>query len=264
LGKNQKINAMKNLFYIQLIILSLVSAISCSKDSNNPASALGNSQNSGSGQGGSNARFTIAGNNLFTVSNQNLTVFNINDADNPSYSGQTSVGNSIETIFGRGNTLFIGASDGMYIYDMTNPISARLIARPPHFPAHDPVVADDSFAYVTLHDGWVNTTFHSNTNQLLIYNITNLANPVQVVTRDMKHPYGLGIDNKTLFVCDDGLKIFDVSKIPNIVQKNHFLIEANDVIPNNGDLLVIGNNGLYQYQYAKDTISLLSKINIVQ
>jgi hypothetical protein len=254
---------MKKYIYIQIIALGCLIAAGCSKDSPGNSALSPNSPGS-AGQGSSTARFTIAGNNLFTVSSQNLTVFDITNPDNPSYTGETHVGQSIETIFSRGNTLFIGAENGMYIYDMTNPLSARLIAQPPHFPAGDPVVADDQYAYVTLHDGWLQNGTHSTTNQLLIYDITDLTNPTLVLTQEMTHPNGLGIDNKTLFVCDDGLKVFDVTNIPGIVQKNHFAIEANDVIPNNGDLLVIGSTGLYQYAYDKETISLLSKINIAQ
>ncbi len=84
----------------------------------------------------------------------------------------------------------------------------------------------------------------------------------------MTNPHGLGIDNSTLFICDgnDGLKAFNAADI-NTIDKNllaHYKnINARDVIPYNNTLIMIGEDGLFQYDYSnpKD-IKLLSSIAI--
>jgi hypothetical protein len=84
----------------------------------------------------------------------------------------------------------------------------------------------------------------------------------------MSNPHGLGKDGNTLFICDGtaGLKVFDatspeaISTTPVMTAGN---IQATDVIPLNQHLLMIGEDGLYQYDYSNLTnITLLSKIAV--
>jgi len=84
----------------------------------------------------------------------------------------------------------------------------------------------------------------------------------------MAGPYGLGIDDNILFVCDGdaGLKIYNASD-PLTIDENmlaHFPdIQAYDVIPINGILILIGEDGIYQYDYQDiENIQLLSIIDI--
>ena len=82
----------------------------------------------------------------------------------------------------------------------------------------------------------------------------------------MQEPYGLGIDSKTLFVCDGiaGLKVYNADDPKNLVKIAWFSdVNAFDVIPYNGVLMMIGTGGLYQYDYTGPAnISLLSQIPI--
>ena len=84
----------------------------------------------------------------------------------------------------------------------------------------------------------------------------------------MSEPYGLGIDEKTLFVCDGqaGLKIYDATdplRIDMNMLKNYTNLKAYDVIPYNNILIMIAQDGIYQYDYADlQNIRLLSKIPI--
>ena len=71
----------------------------------------------------------------------------------------------------------------------------------------------------------------------------------------MRNPHGLGLDSNVLFVAEGefGLKVFDVSDIYDI--DNQLLSEikdyhAFDVIPFNQVLIMIGEDGLYQFDYA--------------
>ncbi len=82
----------------------------------------------------------------------------------------------------------------------------------------------------------------------------------------MKNPKGLGIDNGKLFLCDDGLQIFK-STNPLTVLGNklaHYKgMDGFDVIPYNGILMMIADDGLYQYDYYDiDKIQFLSKLPI--
>ena len=82
----------------------------------------------------------------------------------------------------------------------------------------------------------------------------------------MENPYGLGIDNASLFICEGnkGLKSFDASNPLDIKLQQHFKdINAFDVIPLNNILMVIGKEGLYQYDYTdKTNLKLLSVIKV--
>ena len=84
----------------------------------------------------------------------------------------------------------------------------------------------------------------------------------------MLNPHGLGIDNKTLFLCegDFGLKVFNASDVTAIDQNllTHFKdLKSYDVIPLGGTLMMVGADGLYQYDY-KDpkNLKLLSIIPV--
>ena len=84
----------------------------------------------------------------------------------------------------------------------------------------------------------------------------------------MFNPHGLGIDHPLLFICDGaaGLKVYDATN-PLAISSNmiaHFPdIDTFDVIPLNGVLLLIGHDGLFQYDYSDpQNIVLLSHITI--
>jgi hypothetical protein len=82
----------------------------------------------------------------------------------------------------------------------------------------------------------------------------------------MTEPYGLGIDTKTLFVCDGsaGLKIYDATdpfRIDEHLLKTFTDINATDVIPAGASLILLATDGIYQYDYSDlQNIYLLSKI----
>ena len=86
----------------------------------------------------------------------------------------------------------------------------------------------------------------------------------------MVNPHGLGKNGDLLFICDGtaGLKIYDASDPWNIT--GHLIysypyINAFDVIPIGKVLILIGNDGLYQYNYSNvKNITLLSSILVVK
>lgn len=252
MGKNLKTKFMKRVYILFIVSGFVLSIITCENDrSYNGDSA---------GKGGSTARFTIAANNLYTVSNEELKVFDLTDASNPEPKGTTSLGFGIETIFPYGNHLFIGTQTGMKIIDITDPDHPLYVSEYEHIYSCDPVVVEGSYAYVTLNS--LNSWCGRNVNRLEIIDISDLYNPNLIKQYNMESPLGLGIDENLLFVCDNGLKVYDVTDKLNAKLLYHYSIKANDVIPYGNILLVTGNDGLYQYRYNAGEITLLSKLSI--
>jgi len=257
---------MKNVLYLVFVTFLLAS---CAQESmwNSSGEA-----SPGSGRGGSMARFAISGDMLYTVSTSTLKVFNLEDAATPKYSSgrDVQVGFDIETIFPMDTLLFIGSRSGMFVYDIVEPRFPQLISQVSHFRSCDPVVAQGNYAYVTL-----NTNFNScgstSNNVLDIYDITNLSNPILKKTVQLSGPTGLGVDGDKLFVCDRGLKVFNISDPMNIRQIDDLfditevdVSAAYDVIPIDGLLILVAQEGLFQFDYTGDRLKFVSKIEIKQ
>lgn len=213
------------------------------------------------GVSGSMARFSLLGNYLYTVSDYYLNVFNISQPENPVFASQKSIGWQIETIYAFKGNLFIGSKAGVYIFNTTNPAEPSQLSMFSHLTICDPVIADDNFAYVTLHDG---TTCHGTINELDVLDISNLSNPHNIKTYPLTNPHGLSKDGNTLFICDGsaGLKVFDASDVYNIkLLQTVPGINAYDIIAMNKNAIVVTTNGLYQYDYTNSRqLTLRSKI----
>jgi len=220
------------------------------------------------GQGGSMARFTIASHYLYCIDNTDMNLVDISNAGSPVIWNKLNVGFNIETIFPYGDKLFIGSRNGMYIYDNSNPSSPVQLSLYTHITSCDPVVVQGDYAYVTLRSG---TPCQGFTNVLEVIDIKNLYAPVLVKSYPMYNPHGLGIDNDVLFICDGdaGLKIYDAADINTIdkhLLRHYGTVQAYDVIPvsNTNTLIMIGSDGLYQYNYNNpDDIQLISEIPVI-
>jgi hypothetical protein len=219
----------------------------------------------GIGVGGSMARFTLFDQYLYAVDISNLRLFNVSSAESPVLEKEMNIGWNIETIFPCDDKLFIGGQTGMIIYSLEDPSDPEYIANFWHASSCDPVVVEGEYAYVTLRAG---NLCGNNLSQLDVIDISDINNPLLVKVYPMEEPYGLGIDNSVLFICDGdaGLKIYNASDPDNIT--SHVLAEypdinAFDVIPLGEVLLMIGIDGLYQYDYADlENIYQLSHIPI--
>ena len=245
-------------FIYTLLLASLVITSSCDSDSN-ATMAPGTA-----GTGGSMARFAISGNYLYTVTNSNLKVYDISEPANPKPGSDIKVGVRIETIFPYGENLFIGSQTGMHIYGIQNPEKPVSISTYTHVQSCDPVVVQGNYAYVTLRDG---NTCRTGQNLLDVINISNIETPQLIRSYPMQNPHGLGIDGNILFVCEGkyGLRVFDAALPDNLIETQFIPgVHSFDVIPRNQLLIVIGQDGLYQYSYTDPKqLSLLSKIPIV-
>ncbi|MCP4553196.1 MAG: hypothetical protein GY834_14420 [Bacteroidetes bacterium] len=220
---------------------------------------------SGVGVGGSMARFGITGNTLYIVESSELHIYDISNVSSLTAVKTTGIGWGIETMFILEDYMFLGTQNGMLIYDISVPVSPMYISQFWHVTSCDPVVVQGTLAYVTLRGG---SNCWSDINELNIISINNIEEPYLVKAYPMVSPYGLGIDGEVLFICDGdaGLKIYNVSD-PLTVDENQIAhypeIFGYDVIPLNGNLLLIGEDGFYQYNYDDvENIQLLSKIEI--
>lgn len=227
------------------------------------ALAPGNS----TGIGGSMARFTINNDYLYMLDAGNIITADISLPAVPEKKSAQYLAWDIETIFPYDNRLFIGARSGMHIFDLSVPENPVKITTYSHINSCDPVVVSGNYAYVTLRSG---TQCDGFTNQLEVLDISNIQSPSLVKVYPMHNPHGLGIDDPVLFICDGdaGLKVFDVSDKLNIDKKllKHYRnIHAFDVIPFNNVLMLIGDDGIFQYDYTDPlNIKLLSQIRKVK
>ncbi|MDR1783485.1 MAG: hypothetical protein LBR13_04415 [Dysgonamonadaceae bacterium] len=220
------------------------------------------------GQGGSMARFAIVGDYLYTVDNTNLKVFDVSNAQKPVYlkdKDQTMPFVGVETVFPLDTLLFIGTQSGMYIYDIIRPAFPELFATVSHITSCDPVVSDGKYAYVTLNSA--NLWCGRSVNVLNVYDLADIRSPQLLTTvSTFNGPKGLGLYGKKLYICDGGLKVYDVSNPakPVWIDDSSYipeLTDSYDVIPlDNGILLLVGDKGFYEIDITKDKISLISQI----
>ncbi|PCE65842.1 LVIVD repeat-containing protein [Sediminicola luteus] len=214
------------------------------------------------GQGGSLARFKIVADYLYAVDSHNINIIDISDLSSPQDKGDVFAGFDIETIFNQGDHLFLGSMRGMYIYDITNAAQPSLVSEFQHGTACDPVVVDGDMAYITLRGGNLCGATESG---LFVVDVSDLQQPVQIAQYPMDEPYGLGVKDNLVFVCDgtSGLRILQGEDPKNLTQIQHIEnINTFDVIPTDKSLLIIGDGTLYQYRYTVSGIEPLSVLEL--
>lgn len=230
---------------------------------NAPAGGGGNTY----GVGGSMARFITYDDYLYTLeSTYKLKSIDISNTDNVVVKNEQYLWGNIETIFIAGEYMYVGSSNGMHILSLNEPSVPILLSTYQHVTACDPVVVDGNLAYVTLRAG---NLCGGTQNLLEVIDISNKSEPKRLVSYAMTEPYGLGIDNNTLFVCEGehGLKVYDATD-PHAITSNKIAefsnIHAHDVIPMSSFLFMIGDDGFHIYDYSDlNDISLLGTLPVV-
>ncbi|GAA3648009.1 LVIVD repeat-containing protein [Flavivirga jejuensis] len=221
-----------------------------------------NSAESVTGQGGSLARFQIVENYLYTVGNYQMAIFNIQSLSSPVLENTQNAGWNIETMFQANGYLYLGSTNGMYIYSIENPSSPEYVSEFTHWEGCDPVIVDGDYAYLTLRGG---NDCGQEESVLEVIDISDKAAPILANRYELQNPYGLGIKENTLFVCDgtSGLKLFDkVDPLHVKLTKTYGDVQAKDVIPLESNLLMVGGNTLYQYKYIEKGVELLSSYTL--
>jgi hypothetical protein len=246
-------------FFVIAAIFGL-SSLGCNKADN----SMGGGDSGGTtGEGGSMAAMTIVGDNLYRIAGGNtIEVYDISGDSTVSFVRNVSPGTGLETLFPYENYLFIGTNSGMIIMDITNGSNPVYVSTYEHVVSCDPVVVQGNYAYVTLRNG---TLCNRGATQLEIIDISNVEAPYLLKTIPMLQPHGLDIDGKNLIVTEgnNGFKWFDAS---NPINPQQILFEKNvagfDIISRGSEFILIGADGLFQYEYGNNSLTLLSKIPV--
>jgi hypothetical protein len=217
---------------------------------NDATVAPSNNKRSNIGVNGSMSRFGVYKNHLYVVMNNYMSIFDLS-GNKPSKAVENLwIGWNVETIFSYKENLFFGTPTGLLIYSAADPLSPQYCSAISHAFGCDPVVVENDLAYVTIHSG---NACGQNNNLLIVVDVKNVYEPRELASYAMTRPKGLGIDNGTLFVCDDGLKIFKADNPQTIIanQLAHYQgMDGFDVIPFDNVLMMIAEDGLYQYDYS--------------
>lgn len=220
------------------------------------------SSSSSTGVAGSMSRMVMVGNYLYAVPERHsLRVINIANPAKPQLGQNVYAGFDLETVYPFKDKLFLGSMEGVYIYDISNPANPTSLGTFSHGRACDPVITDGNYAYVTLHAG---TSCGGASNELDVLDVQDLAHPTLISSLQMTKPTGLSKDGNQLFVCDPpGVKVFDASSPGTLELRNTLDIgNAYDVITSNGRLVAISDKGVYQFDYSRPGIPMLSALLI--
>ncbi|HRO45016.1 hypothetical protein [Agriterribacter sp.] len=218
------------------------------------------------GTAGSMASMVLMNDYLYAIREpHSVGIVDITVAATPRLDTTFYAGFDLETIYPFEDKLFLGSSTGMFMYDLANPTFPVQLGTFSHGRACDPVVTDGEYAYVTLRGG---SSCGGNNNELNIVDVKDLMNPVLVKTYLLTGPTGLSKDGNLLFVCDgtSGVRLYDASDPGALKQLQQIESdEPYDVIAANKKAMIVGKNGLYQYDYSNlNNIRLLSFYSLKQ
>lgn len=251
--------------YIIILIAAFTGLLaSCTKNSSTGDAIAMPGVETGAGKAGSMAKFSIVNDHIYLINEKDLIIYNISDASNPVEVGSLEVDFGIETVFSLRNKLFIGANNGVYIYDVSNPTNILFLSHYVHITSCDPVVANDTLAFSTL-NSQTSCRWQMGANQLDVIDISNIVDPQHIASYFLDDPRGLALDSNYLFVCNGfgGLEIYEISNPQNLERVSGVTgIDAYDVILHNNILMLIGKDGLFQYNY-EDITSLEPLSNIL-
>ena len=217
------------------------------------------------GKGGSMAKFAIINDYLYIANSSQLFPINIANPAKPVKQLTLGLsGGNVETIFPYKTYLYLGTSSGVLIYNTAgSKATPTYINTLWHITGCDPVVVSDNYAFSTVRGGSVCRT--NDMSQLNVYDVNNPTMATLVRNMGMIEPYGLGVKDDLLFVCQgkNGLFVYDWDKTNENLTLRHSYpdIHAFDVIVNGDVLIVTADNGLFQFDItSKDNITYLSKL----
>ena len=225
--------------------------------------ALANDAGVTIGTGGSYAKFQILRNALYTIDAYKLNTFNIADYNSISLVSETWLGDwfggELETTYILKDYLFIGATNGMHIVGLQDEFNPVYTSSFTHATGCDPVVVEGNTAYITVRGG---NSCGAIEDQVNVIDVSDITMPTEYSTYFLSSPYGLGIRDQVLYVCnDEGINVFNAQNPNEIVLVNTFEITSKDVIPLPSHLISVGENVIHQYNYADNFgLELISTI----
>ena len=206
------------------------------------------------GVGGSYAKFQIYDNALYTLDDYKLNTFDITDYNSISQVSEVWlggwIGGELETTFILKEYLFVGATNGMHIVSLENELAPDYVSSFIHGTGCDPVVVEGDTAYITVRGGNICGAIE---DQINVTDVSDMTMPTEYSTYFLSSPYGLGIKNQVLYVCNaSGINVFDAQNPSEIVLENTIEVTAKDIIPLSTHLIAVGENVIYQFNYLND------------
>ena len=225
----------------------------------------------GLGVAGSTARFTVQNDHLVVVEDRKISTFSLIDSTQPALVDEGfSTGARLETIFPyQQDFVLLGTNQGALIIKITDTglIESKSFAT--HFTSRDPVVASGRYMYVTIRPEANSNQSAEDTealtdesNRLIIYDISDIENPIELRQLAIQEPRGLSISNERLYVCfDGGLRIYD-TVLPDDPQliSDYANFPCEDVIADNDNLIITSPLGIQLLKNQQDNINLQSSI----
>lgn len=229
------------------------------------ASFSGESGGISTGKGGSMSKFAVIDNFLYIVNSSELLPFDVSAPKKPVKHLKMGLNNSnVETLFPYNSYLYMGTSNGVLIYNTaTSKSTPSYVSMLQHVFGCDPVIVDKDFAFSTIRGGTACRT--TNISAINVYDVKNPAQSQIVRSMNLDEPYGLGIKEDLVFVCQGtkGLFVYnwDINAKNLSLRHSYPEIHAFDVIVNGNILIVTADNGLFQFDISsKDNITYLSKL----
>jgi hypothetical protein len=207
------------------------------------------------------SHFSLNDRYLYAIVNSHINIIDLSTPQPQKTAEMVHVGN-VETILPYRNQLFLGTPAGLMIYSIEEPQRPTLCSQIAHVYGCNPIAIDNDLVYISIRSG---NSCGQNTNELMIFDISNPKQPLKRIAHPLKNPKGLSVHNGLLFLCEEGLKVFQIGTPESLLsqQVGHFKEpNALDVIPFNDILFLIADNGLYQYEYADGKLRLISIVPI--
>ncbi len=247
---------MKNLVFT-LFVLALSACSLKESDSYYDNGSSGNSKS------GSTATILTYGDYMYALDNNKLRAFDLVDPAHPKQTSQQTISATAETLFAYENFLYIGTTTGVLMYSLADKSTPTFINTVFHWPAKDPVVADGNYAYSTTRRG---EEFQNPSGTLSVLDIRDKKNAVTVNTYSQQYPFGLGLSDKYLFVCNGhfGMNIYRISGGGQdlIYVRNIPTDDIYDCIPSEELLVCQTKTGLWIFNIENpESPVLVQKIN---
>lgn len=242
-----------------MVALSLISACKLDLESNDgPESSDGTIIPS--------ADFIVQNNHLITIESTFAKVYSLTDSTKPlleqTYSSTDDL--ELETLYEyKANMLMIGTKEGTYFKDHSTPGELGEITFSTLFTSCDSFVTQGNYLYMALRSDQAcsSTNNSKGDNQLLVYNILKVDQPVLVKSIDIDSPYGLGINGTELFVCyDQGTLEFDLTTPTLPVQVGDYSQQCNDIIAAEDPMVLSNDDGISLTEYANPGLTELAII----
>ena len=194
--------------------------------------------------------FSLYDDYLYTVANYQMNIMDLS-GEKPEKAADNIFAGNAETVFSYRDKLFIGTPSGLTIYSIEDPLHPVFYSQIMHVYSNcNPFAVDEDLVYITILSG---NLCGQTIDQLRIFDISDADSPTEVASYSMNSPKGLGINQGMLFLCDAGLKIFKTGD-PKTLINNQFTyytqVDGYDLLFFNNILLIIADDGLYQYDYS--------------